>query len=324
MMVRHKMDSLYSTYILYKGRLRTKIAKHIGREKYTEIIKSYAGKKILMPEEANQFIYEGLVGNKPFMACRFGSTELNAVGTYYFKRKDEYEKEIKHVCFYSGFFPEDTSLGEKFSDLLIDTCKVADYFSVWYMPYEDYFVRKFTKPDSKIGYLTSFEPWKAKNPWTKALKGKKVLLIHPFDESIRAQYQKREGLFENPDILPEFDLKTLKAVQTLADNSDVRFKDWFEALDYMYDEAMKIDFDIAILGCGAYGMPLAGMLKKAGKKAIHLGGVTQILFGIKGKRWEEADEYRYIKELMNENWNYPLESEKPKSAQKIEGNCYWG
>lgn len=318
------MNGLYSTYILYKGRLRTKIAKRIGREKYTKILGTYAGKKILNAEEANQFIYEGLMSENPFMACRFGSTELNAVGTYYFKREKEYEKEIKHVCFYSGFFPEDIKLGEKFSELMVQTCERADYFSVWYMPYEDYFVRKFTGPTSKIGYLTSFEPWKAKKPWTKALEGKKVLVIHPFDESIKAQYQKRKSLFDNADILPEFELKTLKAVQTLADNSDSRFENWFEALNYMYNEAMKIDFDIAILGCGAYGMPLAGMLKNAGKKAIHLGGVTQILFGIKGKRWEEAAEYNYIKELMNENWSYPMESEKPKSAQKIEGNCYWG
>ena len=119
-------------------------------------------------------------------------------------------------------------------------------------------------------------------------------------------------------------MRTLKAVQTLADNVDSRFSNWFEALNYMYVQAMKIDFDVAILGCGAYGMPLAAMLKEAGKQAIHLGGVTQILFGIKGKRWEEAREYQYIREMMNENWTYPLESEKPKSAQKIEGNCYWG
>ena len=50
---------------------------------------------------------------------------------------------------------------------------------------------------------------------------------------------------------------------------------------------MKIDFDVAIIGCGAYGFPLAAKLKQAGKQAIHLAGATQLLFGIKGKRWEE-------------------------------------
>ena len=318
------MSELYSSYLLYKGRIRTKIAKKIGREKYSEILPRYAGKRLLGCDEANEFIYDRIISGKPFMACRFGSTELNAVGTFHFKREKEYEKEIEHVCFYSGFFPHDESLGIQFAQTMKDACRQADYFSVWYMPYEDYFIKHYTSKETKIGYLTSFEPWKSRNPWTKALKGKKVLVIHPFEDSIRAQYSKRKELFESVDILPDFDLRTLKAVQTLADNVDSRFSNWFEALNYMYVQAMKIDFDVAILGCGAYGMPLAAMLKEAGKQAIHLGGVTQILFGIKGKRCEEAREYQYIREMMNENWTYPLESEKPKSAQKIEGNCYWG
>ena len=55
------------------------------------------------------------------------------------------------------------------------------------------------------------------------------------------------------------------------------------ALNYMFDEAMKKNFDVAIIGCGAYGFPLAAKLKQAGKIVIHLGGATQLLFGIIGR-----------------------------------------
>ena len=70
------------------------------------------------------------------------------------------------------------------------------------------------------------------------LKGKKVLVVHPFVESIKYQYENnREHLFENPDVLPEFkELILVKAVQTQADAKDSRFKDWFEALQYMKDD----------------------------------------------------------------------------------------
>ena len=115
---------------------------------------------------------------------------------------------------------------------------------------------------------------------------------------------------------------TLKAIQTLCGEKDERFGTWFDALDYMYKEAMKIDFDIAIIGCGAYGMPLAAMLKKAGKQAIHLGGATQLLFGIKGRRWEENYPSK-IATFFNEYWVYPAESEKPKNASTVEMGCYW-
>ena len=88
----------------------------------------------------------------------------------------------------------------------------------------------------------------------------------------------------------------------------------------MYEEAVKIDFEIAIIGCGAYGMPLAAMLKQEGKKVVHMGGVTQALFGIKGKRWVES---RVDKVPFNDAWIYPDKDETPKDAQKVEGGCYW-
>ena len=59
----------------------------------------------------------------------------------------------------------------------------------------------------------------------------------------------------------------------------------------MIEKCIRLEFDVAIIGCGAYGFPLANEIKKMGKVAIHLAGATQLMFGIVGKRWEE--EYIY-------------------------------
>ena len=50
-----------------------------------------------------------------------------------------------------------------------------------------------------------------------------------------------------------------------------------------------------------------------------------LLFGIKGNRWFDPDSFLYpkFKELLNENWVKPLETEKPLVANQIEGGCYW-
>lgn len=168
-----------------------------------------------------------------------------------------------------------------------------------------------------------YAPFLWKNPWTKYLKGKKVLVVHPFVDSIRYQYEhNREKLFENPDVLPEFaELHTIKAVQTIADQQDPRFATWFDALQYMKDEISKVDFDIALIGCGAYGMNLAAHVKRMGKQAVHLAGWTQMLFGVYGERWIK-DQPQYSK-FINEHWIRPLKSEKPKGAEKVENGCYW-
>ena len=153
-----------------------------------------------------------------------------------------------------------------------------------------------------------------------ALKGKKVLIIHPYANLIEHQYQKREKLFKNPNVLPEFELYTLRAVQTIGNTRDDRFKTWFEALEYMFEEAMKINFDIAILGCGAYGVPLAAKIRQKNRSAIYMGGVTQMLFGIKGSRWDVVPE---AASLYNQYWVRPLQENRPEGAEKIEGGCYW-
>ena len=179
-------------------------------------------------------------------------------------------------------------------------------------------------------HLECLYPFWVDRPWTLALKGKKVLVVHPFAETIRSQYNRRKYIFDNPDILPEYELKTLRAVQSNAGN-DVPFRDWFEALKWMEEEIAKIDFDFCILGCGAYGLPLAAAVKRMGKKAIHIGGGTQLLFGIKGRRWDN-DAYHWknlpqlntsYSSLYNDYWVRPSQSETPKAAKNVEGACYW-
>lgn len=185
---------------------------------------------------------------------------------------------------------------------------------------EDYYIKFYMKKDVQLTHLYMMDFWLYEKPFTSALKGRKVLVIHPLSEKIQSQYLKRELLFKNPYILPSFDLKVLKAVQTVAGEKDRRFSNWFEALDHMYNEAIKIDFEIAILGCGAYGFPLAAKLKRAGKIAIHMGGVTQMLFGIRGARW---DVHPAAHKLYNEYWTRPDEMEVPKDAKSVEDGCYW-
>jgi hypothetical protein len=165
------------------------------------------------------------------------------------------------------------------------------------------------------------EPYMHASPWTTALRGKRVLVVHPFARTIEYQYRtNRTRLFKNPDVLPDFELDTVTAVQSSAD-AKTPFADWFEALEYMKNEIDAKTFDIAILGCGAYGIPLASHVKSMGRKAVHLGGQTQLLFGIRGKRWETGHDL--IKSFFNEHWVTPDSSERPAGYRLVEHGAYW-
>jgi hypothetical protein len=294
-------------------------------------------------EKSFSLIYNALSDNNPCMIARFGSTELSCLCNYVgvnYAEKNVFNfitgrshpwwwqtSIINQMQNWSGFFPTEINKIEQFCSLMLTDMKEVDVLGSW-LNNEELFR---TELKAKKIHLRFLEPFWSDIPWTKVLKAKKVLVVHPFEKSIYSQYNKRDQLFKNMDMLPEFkSLTVIKAVQSLG-SADERFKDWFEALDYMKNEIDKVDYDICLIGAGAYGFHLAAHVKRTGKKAIHLGGALQLLFGIKGKRWE-SETYGvkewgipsgFYSSLMNENWIRPIEEERPKNAEKVENACYW-
>ena len=287
------------------------------------------------PDKASDIIYNLLMQDKPCMIARFGAFELATIANYlgiqskehsiwkYIRSEQEQwwwnKKLISYMQSNAGFFPSTPENLQRFGKLMVEDMKELDILESW-RPEEAQL--KNYLPHCVAVTAEIMGPYFLKNPWTKALKGKKVLVVHPFAQTIQNQYKKRTHLFRNPNVLPEFELKAIKAVQSIGGNSN--FKDWFEALGFMKSQINAIEFDICIVGCGAYGFPIAAHVKRIGKKAVHLAGMTQLLFGIWGARWDKDNYSKYnYKALRNEFWVRPDESEKPASANNVEGGCYW-
>ena len=91
----------------------------------------------------------------------------------------------------------------------------------------------------------------------------------------------------------------------------------------MCDEISKIDFDIALLGCGGYGLPLCNFIKeKLNKSAIYVGGGLQLLFGVMGSRWDN-DFWNELIKKHNIKFIRPSGNEICNNLQTIENGCYW-
>jgi hypothetical protein len=294
---------------------------------------------------ANEKIYELLLNDTPCMISRLGSIELGCILNYIAinSKKNKLKKLFEYVTddvgtpwwddqfLFSlnnnaGVFPSTYETLEKFSQIYLNDILYIDLLGSFH------YGEKFLPLKKEIVnvHLEALYPFWVNNPWTKVLTGKKVLIVHPFTNTIEKQYSKRRLLFETDDVLPDFELKTLTAVQSNCGN-EVPFESWFDALKYMKDQIEKIDFDFCILGCGAYGLPLAAHVKRMGKKSIHLGGGTQLLFGIMGKRWDKNYQWDNLSgnintnywELYNKAWTRASKLETPEGAEKVEGACYW-
>lgn len=291
--------------------------------------RKYCRRNQLNNEDAGKALAERILSSKPLAAGRIGLFELAAMRMCEFGIEKKYQLVMDNIYNCAGFFPNDITLLDPFLNEMKSAMAKMDFIAPSGQFLENYFINHYTGKDIIVSKsFDLFEICRLKEVWTPALKGKKVLVVTPFAKTVETQYQKREFIFSGTDILPKFQLLTYQSLMTVGDLKDDRFETWFDALKFMEKEILDLDFDIALLGCGAYGFPLAARIKKAGKQAVHMGGVLQILFGIMGKRWDgtrtggSVQIREDIAPYYNEYWTYPLE-EKPSEASKVEYGPYW-
>ncbi len=291
-------------------------------------------KPFLSKSRANELLYQRLSGKEPFFAGRIGSNELECMVEYYYLLHrdnggiEAYHNNLKLVMKQgAGFFPAEEKYLDEMAKLYADDLRQMDFiWSMWLSKFEDMLYRRFNPEAVITKYEDTAFPYdiasgsvnergnETKEPWTYALSGRKVLVIHPFVDSIKQNYKIREKLHKNK-MLPGFTLVTMKPVQSIADE-ETAYDTWFDALETMEKEISKIDFDVALIGAGAYGLPLGAYCKRIGKQAVHVGGMLQLYFGIRGKYY---DKYNY----HNEYWTRPMETERPKGFEKVEAGRYW-
>ena len=273
-------------------------------------------------EAGNALIFKLLKTNTPFLVCRYGDAELSVVSNYlynYITGEHIWNDYIKSITWgLNGINPTNDQTLVRFAKIYLDQTPLIDVLAVWNNRGED-FITRFICPHAELISLQTLEPFFViTEPWSRALEGKKVLVIHPYEESIQKQHSKHQLLFNNT--FPPFDLITYKPFNTITHDQSVNF-DWFDELEKMKIDITALSFDVALVTAGPFGFPLAAYIKGMGKQAIHIGGALQLFFGIKGRRWENREHQAFF----NEHWIYPSDDETPVDymKMKVDGGDYW-
>jgi len=152
------------------------------------------------------------------------------------------------------------------------------------------------------------------------LAGLRWLVVSSFTDSMRLQSSRLAEVHRDKPWATRLQNQA-RAIEflpcpTFASLAPSPYQSWSEGLDQLSEAACRVEFDVALVGAGAWSLPLLSNLKKMGKKGIHLGGEIQLVFGIKGRRWDQAGIY-------NEAWIRPDLSETPAGFMKKEKGCYW-
>lgn len=280
---------------------------------------SHVFNSILDAPSASQRLNELIAAGNPLAVGRMGRTEARIVGEWRYRGSRYSRKSLNQSHENAGIFPVDVATLSRFSEIYWNGIEGLDVLAFWPTEFQAKIVNDLKVCPALINRL-DLEPFLSGNPWSSQLKGKRVLVVHPFKESILNQYHFfRENLFVDSNVLPLFELEVIRAPQCLAGRTE-GFQSWSDAFCWLKAQVEATKFDIAIIGCGAFGLPLATFCKGIGRIGIHMAGTTQLLFGIKGKRWLGGAEYQ---SLFNDYWIRPSGSELFPGVSLVDDACYW-
>jgi len=277
--------------------------------------------------DGTEVLKQAILDQHPYAAGKMGSIEATTVAQFLKRQQARaagrvppsykpYQFLTLHVN--AGVFPQDADTYDAFSKTYLEAASHCNVLGTWDVAGEAEILRGYC-PAATLVTLRSLDPFYAPHPWTASLHGKRVLVISPFTASIQAQYAKRHLLWDNARMLPDFELFTIRAPLS-AGITIPEDESWFAALDRLKREMDALDYDVALIGAGAFSLPLAVHAKQSGKIGIHLGGSTQALFGVYGNRWLNWD---YFRPFIKDSWVRPAPSETPPESKKIENAAYW-
>jgi hypothetical protein len=255
---------------------------------------------------------------------KIGESELRGLVCYLRNRDssghcERWDTRSQRLYTNAGVFPADADSFSRFGREYVDALGETDILAVWFNRGEARVVNRLA-PQAQLVRLNTIEPHLWDNPWFALAEGKRVLAISPFAATIRHQHDKLEAVWnKKPEMGVSYSLSTIETPLCAA-LVESPYATWGDGLDAMRDEMASIDFDIAIIGAGAWSLPLAVHAKRLGKIGVHLGGPAQLVFGVLGQRWIEHPRHNVY---FNEHWVRPGDHERPETFTKIEGGCYW-
>ena len=269
-------------------------------------------------EEGNEFIIKKLKSEEPFFIIRLG-VGAETWGTYnYFKDHKFYN--YRSLSNNAGIYSKDNLDIKTYYSLYNEAIQNSDAlatFPTFIMEEQKFFTNRY---NLNTIHNRALEPhhilYKNIIPWSHHLINKKILIINPFVDSFISQLKNNFEIFPGKKVfLKDQDFVFYKGYNTSAGNH--LHSSWKETFEIMKEEIKNLEFDIALISVGGYGLLLGNYIKELGKSSIYIGGGLQLQFGVMGNRWKDMPMFN-----EGQNWIRPSPSELPPNPERVEDNCY--
>lgn len=283
----------------------------------------------LSATEANCFLNSAINSEGGFSYVRPGGTESEGVYTFlnYRFQRGKFASRKPYSRFFSDMVTPFSGVQYrdrfdldyfcyKYSEAIF-SCGLMGYGS--FAPGTVGIARLRSEIGLPVTHFESIEPIRSLisglEPWTISLRGKKVLVVHPFKKTIEAQFARREEVSGVREVLPSFHLSVIKPPISLGSEYG-KGEPWKTSFQELVETVLQADFEVAIIGAGGFGAPLAHAVSAAGRKAIHTAGATQLMFGIRGKRWDRDSQ---LARVFDSTWVRPIEDDLSPEIKALDG-----
>lgn len=283
-------------------------------------------------EQDCKYIKNAIESNIPFFIGRIAGCELQIA--HYFLKNDFFDivENMLQLENNAGIRVNDNDSLKEYVNKLIESYQHCTAIAEWdingkvfaHTGQGQHLITTKTPQILKIN-AKALEPYYFKQDisWMGALKGKRILIVHPFIKTFKKQHQNLKKIFPGRSWFEECELDFIQPPFTLAGNHQNKCwqEHYNEFIENLKEQAKNKDFDIALVAAGGYGMLISDYIFTELKRSvIYVGGALQIFFGVIGKRWFENKE---IMKLVNDDWIRPDKDDKPQNFTKVEKGCYW-
>lgn len=248
-----------------------------------------------------------ILSKEPLSIVRIGNVEVTSL----LQQKGIYKQMFTNAGFYGN-----EEIYKKWKNLYVQALMKSDCLL------DVYTCRSFHITGDLLIKLNLWKPTLpyVEDPkyWIELIKKIKepIGIVSFFKADITRQIGKLNKIWDTTGLMKDFVI--VKAYQTISGNEP--HEHWFKTF---IELQKKIDkhphIKVWFVSCGCYGLPLCDYLKNKGCRAIYVGGLLQLFFGLKGSRWDSRKD---VTQYYNRHWVYP--KERPKNAENVESGCYWG
>jgi hypothetical protein len=293
------------------------------------------GRPLISAADFARRVGEALADGRGFAAGKVANTE-RAMLQYRMVREREadrlriwaFERMLTaQALLTAGIFPPDAAFHRRFETGYAEAVRSLDCVGVdpRFLP-SSLEVLGFHEVEGDVMRWWDQEPdhRSAGDDWLGHLRGRRLLLVSPFASLLarRATRETFEAVWASIG-KPWFAPAHVDALEFPFGWSPSTWKRFPTALDLLEDIASRVagrDFDVAIVGAGGLGIPIAAFVKGLGRVGISLGGFVQPLFGIAGERWRGYEDWQRAG-IFNDAWIELPPEYHPGPGETLED--YW-